>query len=143
MNASFQYLQKFSRENYRGFCVQSCLGKGIEREDEKGNPEVCEGYYCQVYPVLEGTDSPPQIDEFSLAVGHEISDLSDTSLDVGIRKYIDGNYRTLLCRELENIKPDTKAPLSEMIQSAATRALENQPSAEATTKVPEYTHGNS
>ncbi len=67
------------------YYVDAIRDIGIERQDDKGNPVICKGFYCRVY------DDPAygnQVDDFCLAVGHEISDDSDEALEKGIRWYL-------------------------------------------------------
>ena len=80
---------------YRGFIITACFDSGIERYNrETGKDELCKGYYCQVYA---GNDDmyDEQIDDFCLAAGHEIEDLSDAALTKGIREYVDGMHHEL------------------------------------------------
>lgn len=80
---------------YRGFIITSCYDSGIERHNrESGKDEPCKGYYCQVYA---GNDDmyADQIDDFCLAAGYEIEDLSDASLNEGIRSYVDDLFHQL------------------------------------------------
>ena len=65
--------------------VSACYDEGIERVDANGKPEICKGYYCQVYKDAELQD---QIDDFCLAVGHEIPDDRFESIAKGIRTYL-------------------------------------------------------
>ena len=58
----------------RGYYVSSCRVTGIAREDENGNAQICEGYFCQVYADEELTN---EVDNFCLAVGYEIPDASE------------------------------------------------------------------
>ena len=76
---------------YRGFNITSCTDNSIERQDENGNEEICKGYYCQIYSVDDDLYAN-EIDSFYLAVGHEIEDLSDDSLNKGIKTQIDFLY---------------------------------------------------
>lgn len=74
---------------YRGFIITSCFDSGVERYNrETGQDEICDGFYCQVYAGDDDMYAEP-IDDFCLAVGHEIEDISDASLGMGIRKYVD------------------------------------------------------
>lgn len=104
---------EFNRENYKGFLVQTCYDNGIIRMNNKGEEITCEGYYCTLHPV----DHPDiQIDDFCLAVGYEITDLSDEALDSGIKKYIDyrGNFNIFYdCTESE-----IKSMIMEYVQEA-------------------------
>lgn len=99
---------------YRGFIITSCFDSGIERYcRESGKDELCNGYYCQVYA---GNDDmyADQIDDFCLAAGHEIEDLSDAALSDGIRKYVDGMFL-----ELEEGRTfNKKARLADMLGKA-------------------------
>ena len=75
---------------YRGFIITCCFDGGIERYNrETGKDEPCQGYYCQVYAGNDDMYSE-QLDDFCLAAGHEIEDLSDAALKDGICKYVDG-----------------------------------------------------
>ena len=76
---------------YRGFNITSCTDNGITRQDENGNEQICKGYYCQIYTVDDDLYAN-QIDDFCLAVGHEIEDMSDSSLNKGIKTQIDCMY---------------------------------------------------
>lgn len=99
---------------YRGFIITSCFDSGIERYNrETGKDELCKGYYCQVYA---GNDDmyDEQIDDFCLAAGHEIEDLSDAALNKGIREYVDGMYREL--EEVLNF--NKKSRLADMLGRA-------------------------
>lgn len=99
---------------YRGFVITSCFDSGIERYNrESGEDELCHGYYCQVYA---GNDDlyAEQIDDFCLAAGHEIEDLSDAALSDGIRKYVDGIFRELEEGRIFN----KKAHLADMLGRA-------------------------
>lgn len=80
---------------YRGFLITACFDGGIERyNSETDKDEFCMGYYCQVYA---GNDDmyAEQIDDFCLAAGHEIEDLSDAALSKGIRAYMDSMLHEL------------------------------------------------
>lgn len=71
---------------YGRYYVSACLDDGIERTNPvTGEDEICNGYYCQVYTDSEYED---QEDDFCLAVGYEIPDDSEESLDKGIRRYL-------------------------------------------------------
>ncbi|MBR6509677.1 MAG: hypothetical protein IKT38_03630 [Clostridia bacterium] len=78
---------------YRGFIITSCTDNSILRQDDSGNEQLCNGYYCQVYSADDDMYAN-QIDDFCLAVGHEIEDMSDSSLNRGIVKQIDGMYES-------------------------------------------------
>lgn len=77
---------------YRGFNITSCTDNTILRQDDEGNEHLCNGYYCQVYSADDDMYAN-QIDDFCLAVGHEIEDMSYNSLNQGIAKQIDGMYK--------------------------------------------------
>ncbi len=67
------------------YYVDAIEDNGIERQDDKGNDVLCKGFYCRVY------DDPAygnQVDDFCLAVGHEIPDDSSEALENGIRWYL-------------------------------------------------------
>lgn len=78
---------------YRGFIITSCTDNSIIRQDDEGNEHLCNGYYCQIYSADDDMYAN-QIDDFCLAVGHEIEDMSDSSLNQGIVKLIDGMYES-------------------------------------------------
>lgn len=66
--------------------VTSCYDKGIERQNPQTlETEICEGYYCQVYSDEYFED---ETDNFCLAVGHEIKDLTEEELTRGIIEYL-------------------------------------------------------
>ena len=99
---------------YRGFIITSCFDSGIERYNrETGKDELCKGYYCQVYV---GNDDmyDEQIDDFCLAAGHEIEDLSDAALNKGIREYVDGMHHELE----EGLNFNKKSRLADMLGRA-------------------------
>lgn len=71
---------------FEGYWIASSLVSGIERENpETGRTEACEGYLCRMY---EDKDCGWELDSFSLAVGYDIPDLSEESLEKGIREYM-------------------------------------------------------
>ena len=76
---------------YRGFKITSRTDNVITRQDENGNEQICMGYYCQIYSVDDDLYAN-QIDDFCLAVGHEIEDMSNISLNKGIKAQIDFMY---------------------------------------------------
>ena len=99
---------------YRGFIITSFYDSGVERYNrESGKDELCNGYCCQVYA---GNDDvyAGQIDDFCLAVGHEIEDLSDASLSKGIRSYVDDMFYQLEEWQIFN----KKSRLANMLGSA-------------------------
>lgn len=66
--------------------VSICYDKGIERQNPiTGEDEICEGVFCQIYRDEDMTD---EVDNFCLAVGHEIEEYSDVAIDKGIRWYL-------------------------------------------------------
>lgn len=70
---------------YGDYYVSICRDRGIEREDADGNRQICDGYFCQVYSDEEMMQ---EVDCFCLAVGYEIPDDSDESIEAGIRYYL-------------------------------------------------------
>lgn len=68
-----------------GYYVTAIDDNGIERTDENGNQVICEGFYCQVY---DNEELKNELDNFCLAVGYEIPDKSEASLEAGIRQYM-------------------------------------------------------
>lgn len=76
---------------YRGFNITSCTDNEISRHDKNGNEQICKGYYCQIYSVDDDMYAN-ELDSFCLAVGHEIEDMSDSSLTKGIKTQIDFLY---------------------------------------------------
>ena len=99
---------------YRGFIITSCFDGGIERYNrETGKDEPCQGYYCQVYAGNDDMYSE-QLDDFCLAAGHEIEDLSDAALKDGICKYVDGMLHELE----EGMNFNKKARLADMLGRA-------------------------
>lgn len=80
---------------YRGFNITTCYDKGVERyNNAERREEICEGYFCEIYPAADDQYAD-QLDTFCLAVGHEIPDLSDQSVEAGVRKYVNENYYNL------------------------------------------------
>lgn len=71
---------------YGNVFVSAVRDDGVMRDNGRGGYDICQGYFCQVYA---DEDLAIEIDSFCLAVGHEIQDLSDKSLDEGIRWYLD------------------------------------------------------
>ena len=99
---------------YRGFIITSCFDGGIERYNrETGKDEPCQGYYCQVYAGNDDMYSE-QLDDFCLAAGHEIEDLSDAALKDGTCKYVDGMLHELE----EGMNFNKKARLADMLGRA-------------------------
>ena len=79
---------------YRRLYISSCPDSGVQRRnDNTGRDEICEGYYCQVYPV--GDQYTTELDTFCLAEGYEIPDTSDSALQDGIIRYVNDNYHNL------------------------------------------------
>lgn len=71
---------------YGEYWVSSCRDDGIERfHPVTGEPEICDGYFCEVYDDPEYEN---RVDYFCLAIGYEIPNDSDESLDKGIRWYL-------------------------------------------------------
>ena len=70
---------------YGNYYVTSIPDIAIERQDANGHTQYCKGYYCEVF------DDPAygnRVDDFCLAIGHEIADDSNEALDRGIREYL-------------------------------------------------------
>lgn len=59
-----------------GYYVDACTDNGIERADTLGKIEICEGYYCRIYKTEKDLFDGAYYDDFCLAVGHEITDIS-------------------------------------------------------------------
>lgn len=70
---------------YGDVYVTTCFDSGIERWDDDNIKHVCEGCFCQVYSDPE---FDYEIDNFCLAVGFEIDDISDSSVETGILNYL-------------------------------------------------------
>lgn len=70
---------------YGDVYVTTCFDSGIARWDNDNVKHICEGYFCQVYSDPEFND---EIDNFCLAVGFEIDDISDSSVETGILAYL-------------------------------------------------------
>ena len=85
---------------YRGFRISICPDDGIEHEAENGEREICGGYFCQIYPASD-EDYAYELDCFCLAVGHEIADTSEQSLERGLIAYVDDMYSELRERKAE------------------------------------------
>lgn len=73
------------RCRYGDVYVTTCYDEGIESWDDDNIKHVCEGYFCQVYSDPE---FDYEIDNFCLAVGFEIDDISDASVEAGILNYL-------------------------------------------------------
>ena len=81
---------------YRGFKISSVVDYEIRRrENPDADLETCIGHFCQIYSANDDA-CVNVIDEFTLAVGHEIPDMTYSSLLVGIAKYVDGCYSQLI-----------------------------------------------
>ncbi len=81
---------------YRGFIITSTPDSGVERYDiESSRDVICNGYYCQIY-AGDDDQYANQLDDFCLAEGFEIKTCSDSELERGIAKYVDGQYETLV-----------------------------------------------
>ncbi len=85
--AQAQYLAAQNPESkYGDYWVSTCFDSGVERQNAiTGETEICEGYFCEVFSDPYGED---KVDDFCLAVGYEISDLSDEAMKQGIRNYL-------------------------------------------------------
>lgn len=74
---------------YKGYEITSCFDRGVERWNKAENRnEICEGYFCEVY-AADDDQYANKLDDFCLAVGYEIPDLSEAALEAGIRHYMD------------------------------------------------------
>lgn len=67
------------------YYVDAISDYGIERTDQNGNGVICSGFYCRVFNDPEYKN---QVDDFCLAVGYEIEDETQKSLENGIRVYL-------------------------------------------------------
>lgn len=72
----------------KAYGIEKSLDTRIEREKTSGEKELCEGYYCQLYHASD-KEHLNELDNFTLAVGYEIADLSEESFDIGLRNYLD------------------------------------------------------
>lgn len=70
---------------YGDVYVTTCYDAFIPRVNDAGKMVLCEGYYCQVY---SNGNFENEIDNFCLAKGFEIADLSEEAVDAGIRAYL-------------------------------------------------------
>ena len=86
-----------------GNYVDACKDNGIERTDAWGKTEICEGYYCQIYKTEKDLFDGAYYDDFCLAVGHEITDMSDAALIKGLKEHI-GTNRSVSKRKKTNTK---------------------------------------
>ena len=81
---------------YRGFeIVNTPEYDLVRRNQQTGEMEKCNGYYCEIYDT-EDVGHTLLVDEFCLAVGHEIPDATESSKLAGIAKYVDRNYDSLI-----------------------------------------------
>lgn len=78
----------FDRGNYKGYAISTCFDKGIIRINEHDEEEICEGYFCNVYPA-DDYNYDYEIDSFTLAVGYELHDLSDLAVDKAIKEHLE------------------------------------------------------
>lgn len=86
-----------------GYYVDACTDNGIERADALGKNEICEGYYCRIYKTEKDLFDGAYYDDFCLAVGHEITDMSDAALIKGLKEHI-GTNRSVSKRKKINAK---------------------------------------
>lgn len=84
---------------YGDVYVSACYDKSIPRVDDNGNEILCEGYYCQVF---SDSDCTNEIDNFCLAEGVEITDLSDEAVAAGIKSYLGLNNEDIAQAEDES-----------------------------------------
>ena len=84
---------------YRGFEITTTIDRGIIRHNyNTGEDDICNGYYCQIYPA--GDDSyAHQLDDFCLAEKYDIPDLTERSLNEAIIGYVDGWYEDLVAEK--------------------------------------------
>ncbi len=98
---------------FEGYWITSSQVSGIERENpETGTTETCEGYLCRMY---EDEDCVWELDSFSLAVGYDIPDLSEESLEKGIREYVIPYWG--LGEEIDRTREDGEEILTNKLQS--------------------------
>lgn len=98
---------------FEGYWITSGQVSDIERENPKtGRTETCEGYLCRMY---EDKDCGWELDSFSLAVGHDIPDLSEESLEKGIREYMIPYWG--LGKEIDRTREDGGEILMNKLQS--------------------------
>ena len=82
------------------YYVSTTTDKGIERYDN-GRKVICEGYYCQVYSDSEYRN---QVDDFCLAIGHELRNGSEASLQQYLYDYLcNGEGKMTQKRKMEII----------------------------------------
>lgn len=81
--------------------------KSVERKGENDLVNFCEGYSCTVY---SDPNAENEIDSFTLAVGYEIPNLSDNSLEEGINDFL-GNERTPILK-IKDKKRDTEIEIT-------------------------------
>ena len=86
-----------------GYYVDACTDNGIERADALGKNEICEGYYCRINKTEKDLFDGAYYDDFCLAVGHEITDMSDAALIKGLKEHI-GTNRSVSKRKKINAK---------------------------------------
>ncbi len=67
------------------YYVSTTPDNGIMRPNEQGELVECAGYYCNIF---DDPDCENFIDDFCLALGHEIPDTSDESIEKGIRWFM-------------------------------------------------------
>lgn len=98
---------------FEGYWITSSKVSDIERENpETGRTEACEGYLCRMY---EDKDCRWELDSFSLAVGYDIPDLSEESLEKGIREYMIPYWG--LGEEIDRTREDGEKILMNKLQS--------------------------
>ena len=72
------------------YYVETCIDNGIERTNKQGKIEICNGWYCICYKSYEDACNNNPIDDFCLAVGYDIKNLSDSELERGLYDYLIG-----------------------------------------------------
>lgn len=98
---------------FEGYWITSSKVSDIERENpETGRTEACKGYLCRMY---EDKDCRWELDSFSLAVGYDIPDLSEESLEKGIREYMIPYWG--LGEEIDRTREDGEEILMNKLQS--------------------------
>ena len=114
------------------YYVHAIPDNGIERESKDGKQEICNGYYCIVY---EDEDCKVQVDDFCLAVGYEITDVTEESLEKGVYWYL-GVERTEKQEEQRMVKREalTEAEKDKITENAYYQAVSEELQAEQTAK---------
>lgn len=88
---------------YRGFRIIRSVPTIIDHWNPTTQKvDVCVGYDCEVYDVMD-TDENDCLETFTLAVGHELDDISIENVERAIREYIDAHamYLVLMRNEVQ------------------------------------------